>query len=169
MAFVTTGVGANSYLTLEDATNIATDYGFNDWLNFDTNTQPESILTTASLVLNTLSYSGARVDTSQVLQFPRRGYYTVDDTQVAYPTDGSGNYIVPMAVKRAAMYQAEYLLKNPNILFTEGGVTDAAIGDLEVKGIIAPGQIPAIVYQLLSPYTSGGAGTIDSHLIQRTW
>lgn len=169
MALTISGDGANSYNDLASATAIAEDYNLTTWLDATVNTSPEAVLITSALVLNSLSYSGDRLTASQQLAFPRSGYYTRDGYQTAYPKDGSDNYITPMAVKKAQMYQAEYLLRNQDILFASGGVAEAEIGDLKVKGIVAPGQIPGIVYQLLSPYTYGGDGDIDSHLITRSW
>lgn len=158
MAIITSGVAANSYVSEDEATAIAEDLGATTWQNFDINTSPESVLQQASLVIDSLRFSGTRADDNQVLEFPRRGYFYRDDRQVAYPME-DGSYIVPKSVQKATILQAEYLLQKPNLLFTSGGAEEARLGALVAKGIIPASLIPTVVRQLLSPFTQGATAS----------
>ena len=160
MAIQTTGDSANSYIDVVTATAYSDDYFNAKWKDAQYSSQQESALSTAALLLNTLSFSGERVSSTQPLAFPRSGTYTRDGVQTSYPKDRTGNYTTPLLIKRAQYIIAEHLLTNQTVLQDGTTVAKLSQGSQSVEGILKPDFIPSVVYTLLQPLISSGSSSV---------
>lgn len=153
------GPTANSYLSLSDATALATDrLDAAEWSSATMETQAAALIMATSR-LNLEAYTGSPVTYTQALAWPR--YFTFDVDQRLIASDS-----IPLFIKRATFEYALALLKEPTLWADSGlqAFQNVKIGSLDVtpRGYAAP-PIPDIVKRLIAPVRRGGSGTPVHH------
>jgi hypothetical protein len=139
--------GVNSYVTLIEA---------NDFFQMRldvaaweqaSNITREQALVTATGLLDTLEWTGVAISDSQLLAFPRIGFYF--DPKLGYET-----YLpetVPIRIILATCELAYHLLNNDGLLDDTGTVTDLSVGSISLNIKTNPTLIPPIVKRQISP------------------
>jgi len=147
--------GINSYATVEEA-----DLYFGDRLDVAawtdaSPTQKAQSLVTATSVLDDQLWVGTTIDDTQLLAFPRAGYYF--DTKLGTQITLDSN--VPARVVRATYELAYHLLNNDGLLDNTGSVTALSVSSINLQTIIAPSLIPANVKRLIKPLLIGAGSS----------
>ena len=165
------GENANSYVTLAEANDyFDTSPDSSTWTN-KTDDQKKRALISATRWIDTLVFYGDRCDDSQALKFPRNNYQ-VDGVELACSK-------IPNNIKYA-QYELARALANDTDAITgttgkEGNISEAKLGDLEVKFNAAThgtGSVNNImdVYPWLQSYLGaymlGGAGTFQMRVVR---
>jgi hypothetical protein len=138
--------GVNSYATLAEA-----DKHFEDRLDVAAWTDAEDdlkskALVSATMLLDTLSWTGVVVSESQSLAFPRIGEYF--NPRIGYVVIMNG---VPDAIKKATIELAYHLLNNDGLLDDTGGVDSISLGPISLTDLSAPSKIPAWIMRTVRP------------------
>ena len=165
------GANANSFVTLDEANNyFATVPDSSTW-DDKTVDQKKRALISATRWIDSFVYYGDRCDDGQALKFPRNNYQ-VDGVELACST-------IPLNIKYA-QYELARALANDTDVITgttgkEGNISEAKLGDLEVKFNTASqgtGSINNIldVYPWLQSYLGaymlGGAGSFQMRVVR---
>ena len=165
------GANANSFVTLDEANNyFATVPDSSTW-DDKTVDQKKRALISATRWIDSFVYYGDRCDDGQALKFPRNNYQ-VDGVELACST-------IPLNIKYA-QYELARALANDADAITgttgkEGNISEAKLGDLEVKFNTASqgtGSINNIldVYPWLQSYLGaymlGGAGSFQMRVVR---
>ena len=123
------GANANSFVTLDEANNyFATVPDSSTW-DDKTVDQKKRALISATRWIDSFVYYGDRCDDGQALKFPRNNYQ-VDGVELSCST-------IPLNIKYA-QYELARALANDTDVITgttgkEGNISEAKLGDLEVK------------------------------------
>ena len=165
------GANANSFVTLDEANNyFATVPDSSTW-DDKTVDQKKRALISATRLIDSFVYYGDRCDDGQALKFPRNNYQ-VDGVELACST-------IPLNIKYA-QYELARALANDADAITgttgkEGNISEAKLGDLEVKFNTASqgtGSVNNImdVYPWLQSYLGaymlGGAGSFQMRVVR---
>ena len=165
------GENANSYVTLSEANDyFDTSPDSSTWTN-KTDDQKKRSLISATRWIDTFVFYGDRCDDGQALKFPRNNYQ-VDGVELACSK-------IPEGIKYA-QYELARALANDTDAITgttgkEGNISEAKLGDLEVKFNTATqgtGSVNNImdVYPWLQSYLGaymlGGAGSYQVRLVR---
>ncbi len=165
------GANANSFVTLDEANNyFATVPDSSTW-DDKTVDQKKRALISATRWIDSFVYYGDRCDDGQALKFPRNNYQ-VDGVELACST-------IPLNIKYA-QYELARALANDADAITgttgkEGNISEAKLGDLEVKFNTASqgtGSVNNImdVYPWLQSYLGaymlGGAGSFQMRVVR---
>ena len=165
------GANANSFVTLDEANNyFATVPDSSTW-DDKTVDQKKRALISATRWIDSFVYYGDRCDDGQALKFPRNNYQ-VDGVELACST-------IPLNIKYA-QYELARALANDTDVITgttgkEGNISEAKLGDLEVKFNTASqgtGSVNNImdVYPWLQSYLGaymlGGAGSFQMRVVR---
>ena len=165
------GANANSFVTLDEANNyFATVPDSSTW-DDKTVDQKKRALISATRWIDSFVYYGDRCDDGQALKFPRNNYQ-VDGVELACST-------IPLNIKYA-QYELARALANDTDVITgttgkEGNISEAKLGDLEVKFNTASqgtGSVNNIldVYPWLQSYLGaymlGGAGSYQMRVVR---
>ena len=165
------GENANSYVTLTEANDyFDTSPDSSTWTN-KTDDQKKRSLISAARWIDTLVFYGDRCDDGQALKFPRNNYQ-VDGVELACSK-------IPNNIKYA-QYELARALANDTDAITgttgkEGNISEAKLGDLEVKFNTATqgtGSVNNImdVYPWLQSYLGaymlGGAGSYQVRVVR---
>ena len=162
---------ANSYVTLTEANSyFETVPDSSTWTN-KTDDQKKRSLISAARWIDTLVFYGDRCDDGQALKFPRNNYQ-VDGVELACTT-------IPNGIKYA-QYELARALANDTDAITgttgkEGNISEAKLGDLEVKFNTTSQNTGSInnimdVYPWLQSYLGaymlGGAGSFQMRVVR---
>ena len=165
------GENANSYVTLSEANDyFDTSPDSSTWTN-KTDDQKKRSLISATRWIDTFVFYGDRCDDGQALKFPRNNYQ-VDGVELACTK-------IPNNIKYA-QYELARALANDTDAITgttgkEGNISEAKLGDLEVKFNTATqgtGSVNNImdVYPWLQSYLGaymlGGAGSYQVRVVR---
>ena len=165
------GENANSYVTLTEANDyFDTSPDSSTWTN-KTDDQKKRSLISATRWIDTFVFYGDRCDDGQALKFPRNNYQ-VDGVELACTK-------IPNNIKYA-QYELARALANDTDAITgttgkEGNISEAKLGDLEVKFNTATqgtGSVNNImdVYPWLQSYLGaymlGGAGSYQVRVVR---
>ena len=165
------GANSNSFVTLDEANNyFATVPDSSTW-DDKTVDQKKRALISATRWIDSFVYYGDRCDDGQALKFPRN-IYQVDGVELACST-------IPLNIKYA-QYELARALANDADAITgttgkEGNISEAKLGDLEVKFNTASqgtGSVNNImdVYPWLQSYLGaymlGGAGSFQMRVVR---
>ena len=165
------GENANSYVTLAEANDyFDTSPDSSTWTN-KTDDQKKRSLISATRWIDTFVFYGDRCDDGQALKFPRNNYQ-VDGVELACTK-------IPNNIKYA-QYELARALANDTDAITgttgkEGNISEAKLGDLEVKFNTATqgtGSVNNImdVYPWLQSYLGaymlGGAGSYQVRVVR---
>ncbi len=165
------GANANSFVTLDEANNyFATVPDSSTW-DDKTVDQKKRALISATRWIDSFVYYGDRCDDGQALKFPRNNYQ-VDGVELSCST-------IPLNIKYA-QYELARALANDTDVITgttgkEGNISEAKLGDLEVKFNTASqgtGSVNNIldVYPWLQSYLGaymlGGAGSFQMRVVR---
>lgn len=127
--------------------------GGDAWSAFTTG-QKQSLLASASTILDTFTYGGLKTSKTQPMQWPRQGIY--DDEGTAY-----SSAVVPVKVRQAACELAYWIFTEGDRVLddtTMNQLETFSAGPLDVKIRKSVGY-PAIIESLLN---SVGTGTLLS-------
>ncbi len=111
-------------------------------------TQKAQSLVTATLLLDSLNWTGVAVSDSQSLAFPRTGSYF--DPKLGVTVELSNN-IVTNRISTATFELAYHLLNNDGLLDETGDVKNLTLGKIDLTNIRRPSQLPSIVRNLIRP------------------
>ena len=165
------GENANSYVTLAEANDyFDTSPDSSTWTN-KTDDQKKRSLISATRWIDTFVFYGDRCDDGQALKFPRNNYQ-VDGVELACTK-------IPNNIKYA-QYELARALANDTDAITgttgkEGNISEAKLGDLEVKFNTATqgtGSVNNIVdvypwlQSYLGAYMLGGAGSYQVRVVR---
>ena len=165
------GANANSFVTLDEANNyFATVPDSSTW-DDKTVDQKKRALISATRWIDSFVYYGDRCDDGQALKFPRNNYQ-VDGVELACST-------IPLNIKYA-QYELARALANDADAITgttgkEGNISEAKLGDLEVKFNTASQGTGCVnnimdVYPWLQSYLGaymlGGAGSFQMRVVR---
>lgn len=136
-------VGANTYLTLNDANTIAATCLANGaWANALDNARIRALITATSL-LDRLRYTGRKLAPTQTLSFPR----VSQATPPGYPLTTE----IPAAVEQATVELALHLLENGEP--SDKPVQSQMLGDSMVMFFpTVADELPKRVRRLVAPY-----------------
>ena len=165
------GENANSYVTLSEANDyFDTSPDSSTWTN-KTDDQKKRSLISAARWIDTLVFYGDRCDDGQALKFPRNNYQ-VDGVELACSK-------IPNNIKYAQYELARALANDTDAMTgnvaTNGNISEAKLGDLEVKYNLASqgtGSVNNIldVYPWLQSYLGaymlGGAGSFQLRVVR---
>lgn len=103
-----------------------------------------SALTTASMMMDEISWRGVSVD--EVYAFPRYlpGYSAAE---------------TPDKVLNALYEQGIHLLKNPSLLFEEETVETLVLGPIQLQKIKRPAAFSSLIYKLAGEFMLGSNGS----------
>jgi hypothetical protein len=139
--------GTNSYVTVAEAEfYFETRIDVAAWTSASSS-QKESALVTATMILDTLSWTGVAVSASQPLAFPREGSYY--DSKVGEEVLFTSN--TPDRVIKATYELAYHLLNNDGLLDDTGTVINLSIESIKLDRIISSSKIPTFVRNLIRP------------------
>jgi len=139
--------GTNSYVTVAEADlYFETRIDVDAWTSSN-NSQKESALVTATMLLDTLNWTGTAVSASQPLAFPRDGSYY--DSKVGEEVLFTSS--TPDRVIKATYELAYHLLNNDGLLDDTGTVVNLSIQSIKLERIISSSKIPTFVRNLVKP------------------
>ena len=165
------GENANSYVTLAEANDyFDTSPDSSTWTN-KTDDQKKRSLISATRWIDTFVFYGDRCDDGQALKFPRNNYQ-VDGVELACSK-------IPNNIKYA-QYELARALANDTDAITgttgkEGNISEAKLGDLEVKfntatqGTVSVNNIMDVypwLQSYLGAYMLGGAGSYQVRVVR---
>jgi hypothetical protein len=139
--------GSNSYATVAEANNyFSTRLDVDAW-NTASDEQKMQALVTATQSLDLLNWTGTAISDSQLLAFPRYGWYY--DSKF-------GKYIelteeVPDRIIKAVFELAYHLLNNDGILDDTGTLTSLSIGQISLTFKHEPRKIPSHINRGIRP------------------
>jgi hypothetical protein len=143
--------GVNSYVTVAEA-----ELYFENRLDSDawisaTLKQQQQALTTATELIDGMTWLGQTLTVSQALAFPRTGTYfdPRSGTEVSLGT-------VPTRIIVATFLLALHLVGNPGILSASGSVKDLKLDSINLVNIKAVEKIPSTITRLLKPILLNG-------------
>ena len=162
---------ANSYVTLTEAnTYFETVPDSSTWTNKTTDQQNRSLIA-ATRWIDSFVYYGDRCDDGQALKFPRNNYQ-VDGVELACSK-------IPNNIKYAQYELARALANDTDAMTgnvaTNGNISEAKLGDLEVKYNLASQGVGSVnnimdVYPWLQSYLGaymiGGAGSFQMRVVR---
>lgn len=143
----------NSYVTVEEANSY-----FQDKLDvaaYDSASDEDKAkaLVTATSTLDTYTYIGQAISSSQPLAFPRVGSYFDGrlGMTVVLTTD------IPDRIIKATFELAYHLLNNDGLLDNTGTVDKLILGPIELTNIRIPEKVSNTVLNLIKPLRAIGA------------
>lgn len=148
--------GVNSFVDLAEA-----ELYFEDrldaaaWMD-GSELQKTQSLVTATAILDLREWTGIAVSDSQALAFPRKGSYF--DPRSG--RDVSFKDSIPDRIVKATFELAYHLLNNDGLLDDTGSVIDLQLGNISLKEIRSPTQIPNHVYRSIRPMLSNGGSSL---------
>ena len=165
------GENANSYVTLAEANvYFETVPDSSTWTNKTTDQQNRSLIA-ATRWIDSFVYYGDRCDDGQALKFPRNNYQ-VDGVELACSK-------IPNNIKYAQYELARALANDTDAMTgnvaTNGNISEAKLGDLEVKYNLASKGVGSVnnimdVYPWLQSYLGaymiGGAGSFQMRVVR---
>ena len=165
------GENANSYVTLAEANvYFETVPDSSTWTNKTTDQQNRSLIS-ATRWIDSFVYYGDRCDDGQALKFPRNNYQ-VDGVELACSK-------IPNNIKYAQYELARALANDTDAMTgnvaTNGNISEAKLGDLEVKYNLASQGVGSVnnimdVYPWLQSYLGaymiGGAGSFQMRVVR---
>ncbi len=165
------GENANSYVTLAEANvYFETVPDSSTWTNKTTDQQNRSLIA-ATRWIDSFVYYGDRCDDGQALKFPRNNYQ-VDGVELACSK-------IPNNIKYAQYELARALANDTDAMTgnvaTNGNISEAKLGDLEVKYNLASQGVGSVnnimdVYPWLQSYLGaymiGGAGSFQMRVVR---
>lgn len=139
--------GVNSFVDLAEA-----ELYFEDRLDAaawteGADSQKSQSLVTATAILDLREWTGIAVSDSQTLAFPRNGSYF--DPRLGKDISLKGE--TPGRILTATFELAYHLLNNDGLLDDTGSVLDLQLGNISLKEIRSPTQIPGHVYRMIRP------------------
>ena len=165
------GENANSYVTLTEANDyFDTSPDSSTWTN-KTDDQKKRSLISAARWIDTFIFYGDRCDDGQALKFPRNNYQ-VDGVELACTKIPNGIKYAQYELARALANDADAITGTTG---KEGNISEAKLGDLEVKFNTATqgtGSVNNImdVYPWLQSYLGaymiGGAGSYQVRVVR---
>lgn len=141
LQFSTTGIQANSYISVVEANEYFKAHEYTEWDELEHDSAKEHFLIESSLSLDGLgSFVGEKKEPEQTLQFPRKG--TVD---------------IPLQVKFSVCVLIRYVFKNNSLR----NIRSEKVGNIFVEYFAAtsrkderyPPEIQNLMYQLVSKVT----------------
>lgn len=155
------GPGANTYLTIQDADQLADARpGADDWADASTAVKTRALIQ-AAYRLNDIEWTGRRATEAQALAWPRVGVRDRDG--YAVPPDA-----VPDVVKRAQFELALTMLDGVPLADTGlEGFESVQVGPIGVtpRHTQRAGALPEIVARAIRPLVAGG-GTATIRLVR---
>ena len=165
------GESSNSYATLAEANSyFETSPDDSTWTN-KSDDQKNRALISATRWIDSLNFYGDRCDESQALKWPRNNFQ-VDDVEL----DCSS---IPNKIKYAQYELARALANDTDAMTgnvaTNGNISEAKLGDLEVKYNLASQGVGSVnnimdVYPWLQSYLGaymiGGAGSFQMRVVR---
>jgi len=141
--------GVNSYATLAEA-----ELYFENRLNATAweaadDTGKSKALIMATMMLDTLDWSGVASDSSQNLAFPRDVEYF--DPRLGVTISG---VTTPNRILVATFEQAIHLLNNDDLLDNTGLIKDLTVGSVSLHTIRPASKIPSLVKRQIAPLLS---------------
>jgi len=139
--------GTNSYVTLAEAELYFADrLNAASWLASDDSTKSQALIM-ATTMLDMLDWSGALIDTAQLLAFPRDSEYF--DTRLGISVTSMS--AVPNRILTATFEQAHHLLNNDDLLNNTGMIKNLSVGSVNLSTIQPASKIPVMVKRLIQP------------------
>jgi hypothetical protein len=138
--------GTNAYATVEEAETYFLDQLDRDAWESATDTQKAQALVTATSMLDNLNWTGVAVSESQLLAFPRSGYYF--DPRLGSEQALSGT---PVRITKATYELAYHLLNNDGLLDDTGEVSNLEFGPIKLERIRSSSRLPGTVNRLIKP------------------
>ena len=165
------GENANSYVTLAEANvYFETVPDSSTWTNKTTDQQNRSLIA-ATRWIDSFVYYGDRCDDGQALKFPRNNYQ-VDGVELACSK-------IPNNIKYAQYELARALANDTDAMTgnvaTNGNISEAKLGDLEVKYNLASQGVGSVnnimdgypwLQSYLGAYMIGGAGSFQMRVVR---
>lgn len=119
---------------------------------------PKSVaLVSGTSIIDLLNYSGSVVSDTQLMAFPRIGYYY--DDRLGLVVEYSSSDAPDRAIK-ASYEMALHILANPNILLDKGRIDKLEVGPIKLEGLRRVSRIPVTVFHLLKPMLSSSANSL---------
>lgn len=139
--------GTNSYATVAEAEVYFADrISIATWIAADETTKAQA-LTTATSMLDNLDWSGAAVNSTQSLAFPRNSEYF--DPRLGINVISTD--IVPNRIVLANIELAYHLINNEGLLDNTGGVHSLNVGGISLDTIRPASKMPMVVKTLIRP------------------
>jgi len=140
----------NSYVTLAEA-----EIYFADRLNADSWSASDDVTKSQALIMATtmldmLDWSGAVINTTQLLAFPRNSEYFDPRLGISITSLTA----VPDRIITANFEQAQHLLNNPDLLDNTGSLKNLSVGNIDLNTIRPASKMPLIVKRLIKPLLS---------------
>ena len=141
--------GTNSYATVLEADTYFSDrLDVTAWTSASEDRKSQALITATSM-LDDLTWNGAATDSSQILAFPRSGYYF--DPRLGITVEMID---IPLRIADACLQLAYHLLNNDGLLDDTGSVVNLDIGGIALNRIRNPSKIPSMVKRLIRPLLS---------------
>jgi hypothetical protein len=139
--------GENSFVSLDEAVEyLSMRLDAAAWVAASTLMQEQSLVT-ATMILNTLNWSGTAISEDQSLAFPRIGVYLEPILGIykSFPDD------IPTRISIGTCEMAYHLLNNDGLLDDIGTVTSLNVGQISLNIKKYPNRIPSIVKSYINP------------------
>jgi hypothetical protein len=136
----------NCYVDLDEATaHLENRLDVAAWDEANDEMKSKALIS-ATMLLDSLDWTGIVVSESQPLAFPRVGEYF--DPRIGYVVTMSG---VPQRIITANIELAYHLLNNDGLLDDTGSVESLSLGPIQLNRLSAPSKIPSFIYRSLRP------------------
>lgn len=117
--------------------------------------EKQAALTTAMNVLSSMTWPGVILNDSQILPFPREGWYY--EPFVGRQVSLSSQH--PIRRLKSAQFEIAYhLLNNDGILDSTGTVKSLTVGSISLTDIRESSSMPNVAYDMLRPLLSSASG-----------
>ncbi len=139
--------GTNSYATVEEANAYFSDRI--DVAAYDSagDDMKAKALITATSLLDTYTFVGQAISSSQSLAFPRSGsYFDPKLNRTVFFTDQ-----IPDRIQKATFELAYHLLNNDGLLDSMGDVKNLKVGPIEIESVQMAPKVNSFVLNLIQP------------------